>query len=44
MSVPELVLRRGGTRSAEEYRSSACEDCVCEMEDYVCCSAVILEV
>jgi hypothetical protein len=42
--VQEVVSWRSETRSTGEYRMSACEDCACEMEDYVCCSAVILEV
>jgi hypothetical protein len=42
--VREVVSWHSKTRSTGEYRRSACEDYPCEIEDYVCCSAVILEV
>jgi hypothetical protein len=37
--------KRSGTRTTEEYKRSACEDVLCEVEDfYVCDGAVIREV
>jgi hypothetical protein len=42
--VSRQLEQRIGARSAEENKRSACEDLACELEDYMCYSAVVFGV